>query len=88
MSDKAAPGYSATIKSPMDLGAILDKVDRGVYTSLESFTRDIELVFSNCIQYNSLASPYTKVSLLYVYVHICERGGGYMASVFILCIFL
>ena len=75
MSDKAAPGYSATIRSPMDLGTVLDKVDRGIYTSLESFTRDIELVFSNCIQYNSLASPYTKVSLLYMYVCVYECEG-------------
>ena len=74
MSDKDAPGYSVTIKSPMDLGTILDKVDRGIYTSLDSFARDIELVFSNCIQYNSLVSPYTKVSLLIICVYVWEEG--------------
>ena len=36
----------------MDFGTMSKKLDEGKYTAMEAFARDMELVFSNCRQFN------------------------------------
>lgn len=36
----------------MDFGTISDKLSGGLYATTEDFGKDIELVFSNCRQFN------------------------------------
>ncbi|KAJ3895800.1 hypothetical protein GG344DRAFT_72802 [Lentinula edodes] len=46
------PTYFDEIKHPMDLGTISTKLGQGEYSSMESFRKDVELVFNNCRQFN------------------------------------
>ncbi|KAJ3830293.1 hypothetical protein F5880DRAFT_1516515 [Lentinula raphanica] len=46
------PTYFDEIKHPMDFGTISTKLGRGEYSSMEDFRKDMELVFSNCRQFN------------------------------------
>ena len=44
--------YCEIVKKPMDLGTIKKRVDAQMYTDLETFTTDVNLVFANAIAYN------------------------------------
>ena len=44
---------SAVIKKPMDLGTVLKKVKGQQYKDKRSFAEDLELIWSNCLEYNS-----------------------------------
>lgn len=44
--------YYDEIKNPMDFGTISAKLAQGEYSTMEEFARDVELVFSNCRQFN------------------------------------
>ena len=46
------PDYFDLIKNPMDLGTVKKRVDKGHYSDVESFERDVRLVFSNAMLYN------------------------------------
>ena len=48
--------YFDVIDEPMDLGSIRTKISNLGYSHESSFIRDVRLVFSNCIRYNSLNS--------------------------------
>ncbi|KAH9810605.1 hypothetical protein DFH28DRAFT_985231 [Melampsora americana] len=48
-----APDYYDIIKKPMDLGTVLKKVKSGQYKAKGQFIEDLELIWSNCFQYNS-----------------------------------
>lgn len=45
-------GYSAKIKEPMWIKELQKKVDKGRYKRMEDFENDVELMFSNCAQFN------------------------------------
>eukprot|EP00522_Entomoneis_paludosa_P013983 CAMPEP_0172450268 /NCGR_PEP_ID=MMETSP1065-20121228/8684_1 /TAXON_ID=265537 /ORGANISM="Amphiprora paludosa, Strain CCMP125" /LENGTH=1280 /DNA_ID=CAMNT_0013202047 /DNA_START=99 /DNA_END=3944 /DNA_ORIENTATION=- len=55
-----APGYEKIVKTPMDLGTVMEKLDSGTYrtagSSLEDVVvralNDVELVWQNCFLYN------------------------------------
>lgn len=51
--DVLPPDCSKYISSPMDLGTISDRVMEHHYTNKAAFISDVELVFSNCVVYNS-----------------------------------
>ncbi|EGG10960.1 uncharacterized protein MELLADRAFT_92359 [Melampsora larici-populina 98AG31] len=51
-----APDYYDIIKKPMDLGTVLKKVKSGQYKAKGQFIEDLELIWSNCFQYNSFVS--------------------------------
>jgi hypothetical protein len=40
------------------------KIERGVYTSLDEFVRDLQLVVDNCKLYNQESTQYHKCALL------------------------
>lgn len=48
--------YLEEIAHPMDFGTILSKLGQNQYVSMEDFGKDIELVFSNCRQFNPPAT--------------------------------
>ncbi|KAJ3042424.1 hypothetical protein HDV00_007380 [Rhizophlyctis rosea] len=47
-----APNYFQIVKKPMDLGTVQNKLDKGVYGSVNEVAEDVRLVFSNCFAYN------------------------------------
>ncbi|KAH9486347.1 Transcription initiation factor TFIID subunit 2 [Psilocybe cubensis] len=46
------PTYYDEIENPMDFGTISSKLNDGRYVTMEEFKADVELVFSNCRQFN------------------------------------
>ena len=46
------PDYFEVVKTPMDLGMVKRKVDKGAYADVEAFEADVRLVFSNAVLYN------------------------------------
>ncbi|XP_035693487.1 SWR1 complex bromodomain subunit bdf1-like [Branchiostoma floridae] len=47
-----APDYYNIIKQPMDFSTIKKKLEGGQYNSMEEFHSDMQLIKSNCFQYN------------------------------------
>jgi hypothetical protein len=46
------PDYFDIIKNPMDFSTIKRKLTNYTYTNCREFTKDLDLVFDNCILYN------------------------------------
>ncbi|KAG6824189.1 hypothetical protein H0H92_007740, partial [Tricholoma furcatifolium] len=53
VSKSEAPDYYEVISNPMDLGTMLKKVKARQYKSKREFEDDLELIWSNCLQYNA-----------------------------------
>lgn len=53
ISDEEAPGYSLVVKRPMDLSTIRKNIDSGVIRTTAQFQRDVLLMLSNALMYNS-----------------------------------
>ncbi|KAJ9122522.1 hypothetical protein QFC22_001951 [Naganishia vaughanmartiniae] len=51
---KLAPDYDQYISKPMDLGTLLKNVKNRMYKSKKSFARDLNLIWANCLTYNSV----------------------------------
>ncbi|OWM81175.1 hypothetical protein CDL15_Pgr007206 [Punica granatum] len=47
------PDYHDIIKHPMDFGTVRKKLEDGAYANLEQFEKDVFLICSNAMQYNS-----------------------------------
>eukprot|EP00904_Undaria_pinnatifida_P012343 jgi/Undpi1/8239/HiC_scaffold_25.g10709.m1 len=52
------PDYFQIVKNPMDLGTVKAKLEGGRYERAEDVARDIRLIWSNCILYNSPGSEF------------------------------
>ncbi|KAK7351811.1 hypothetical protein VNO77_11522 [Canavalia gladiata] len=52
------PDYHDIIKNPMDFGTVRKKLDEGLYINLEQFEKDVFLICSNAMQYNSADTIY------------------------------
>lgn len=52
-----APDYYEIIKSPMDLGTIMSKIDLHRYQTVKAFLDDINLICSNALEYNPDKTP-------------------------------
>ncbi|CAK1552917.1 unnamed protein product [Leptosia nina] len=60
ITDEEAPGYSAIVKRPMDLSTIRKNIDAGHIRTTAQFQRDVLLMLSNALMYNSSShSVYT-----------------------------
>ncbi|KAF8585989.1 Bromodomain-containing protein [Ramaria rubella] len=55
--------YYDVVKNPMDFSTMEHKLDHNVYTEIDSFVSDANLVFDNCILYNPEGSIYAKSAL-------------------------
>lgn len=53
VAKRDAPDYYDVIKNPMDLGTMMRNVKSGRYKSKAQFTRDLDLIWDNCLTYNS-----------------------------------
>jgi len=53
VTDDIAPGYSSVIKRPIDLSTIKKNIDSGHLRTTAEFQRDMMLMFTNAIMYNS-----------------------------------
>ncbi|CDS01567.1 hypothetical protein [Sporisorium scitamineum] len=53
VSKRDAPDYYDVIKHPMDLGTMQKKVKSGQYKSKKQFAHDLNLIWDNCLVYNS-----------------------------------
>lgn len=53
ITDEEAPGYSMVVKRPMDLTTIRKNIDSGVIRTTAQFQRDVLLMLSNALMYNS-----------------------------------
>ncbi|XP_074941848.1 ATPase family AAA domain-containing protein 2 isoform X2 [Phalacrocorax aristotelis] len=51
------PDYGTVIKQPMDLSAILSKIDLHQYLTARDFLKDIDLICSNALEYNPDKDP-------------------------------
>ncbi|XP_065176729.1 ATPase family AAA domain-containing protein 2-like [Sycon ciliatum] len=52
-----APDYLEIIKDPIDLEQVMQSIDAHKYTSGGAWLNDIELIASNCIEYNPRTNP-------------------------------
>lgn len=46
------PHYCTVIPRPMDLGTISARLDAGEYPTVETFSEDVRLVFTNAMTFN------------------------------------
>lgn len=53
VNKREAPDYYNVIKSPMDLGSMTKKLKNIQYKSKQEFVTDINLIWSNCLNYNA-----------------------------------
>jgi len=60
INDKIAPGYSKTVKEPMDFTRMENKLDTKVYGTLEQFIYDFKLICGNCLAYHKEDTCYYK----------------------------
>ncbi|KAG4301879.1 hypothetical protein PCK1_001855 [Pneumocystis canis] len=51
------PTYPTIITNPMDFGTIDKKLSSKQYETVEAFTKDIDLVFTNCFTFNGSENP-------------------------------
>jgi len=63
VNDTVAPGYSKIIRHPMAIETIRSKIDTHVYKSLDDLHDDVLLIVKNCLTYNPIDSPFSKVSI-------------------------
>ncbi|XP_038221363.1 bromodomain-containing protein 8 [Zerene cesonia] len=70
ITDEEAPGYSSLIKRPMDLSTIRRNIDSGVIRTTAQFQRDVLLMLSNALIYNSSShSVYTMAKEMFEEAH-------------------
>lgn len=53
VNKRDAPDYYDVIKNPMDLGLMLKNVKSGKYRNKEAFRKDLDLIWDNCLAYNT-----------------------------------
>ncbi|XP_029868450.1 ATPase family AAA domain-containing protein 2 isoform X4 [Aquila chrysaetos chrysaetos] len=57
INPEEVPDYGAVIKHPMDLSAVVSKIDLHQYLTAKDFLKDIDLICSNALEYNSAKDP-------------------------------
>lgn len=60
VSKNDAANYAEIIKNPMDLSTLEKNVNDGKYRTIEDFTHDMRLIFTNCYQYNGEDTVYSR----------------------------
>lgn len=51
--ERGLTGANAVIKRPMDLATLLKRVKQQTYRTKKAFAEDLDLIWSNCLLYNS-----------------------------------
>lgn len=63
VKDEIAPGYSNVVFRPMDLSTIKKNIESGNIRTTKEFQRDIMLMFTNAIMYNSSNHDVHKIAV-------------------------
>lgn len=64
VSKREAPDYYTLIKQPMDIGTMIKRLKQLQYKSKKEFVDDLNLIWANCLKYNSEpAHPLRKKAL-------------------------
>ncbi|KAK4553420.1 Transcriptional activator spt7 [Recurvomyces mirabilis] len=64
VSKREAPDYFTVIKTPMDIGTMIKKLKQLAYKSKKEFVEDLNLIWANCLKYNSSPEhPFRKKAL-------------------------
>jgi len=53
VSKREAPDYHNVIKTPMDIGTMIKKLKQFTYKSKRDFVDDLNLIWANCLKYNT-----------------------------------
>ncbi|KAF1973533.1 transcriptional activator spt7 [Bimuria novae-zelandiae CBS 107.79] len=53
VNKREAPDYYNVIKQPMDIGTMMKKLKQLAYKSKKEFVDDLELIWANCLKYNT-----------------------------------
>lgn len=61
--DDIAPGYSSVVKRPIDLSTIKKNIESGSIKTTIEFQRDVMLMFTNAIMYNSSRHDVHKIAI-------------------------
>ena len=61
--EEIAPGYKNVVYRPMDLSTIKKNIDNGSIKSTKEFQRDVMLMFTNALMYNSSSHDIHKISM-------------------------
>lgn len=67
ITEEDVQDYTTIIKEPMDLGTLYKNLDEDKYKDEESFLYDLNLIWSNCKQYNK------KDHLYYIFADLLEK---------------
>ncbi|GLC33547.1 hypothetical protein PLESTB_000087000 [Pleodorina starrii] len=57
VNEKDVPDYYTVIKHPMWINLIIEKLDRGEYSTAQDFCEDVRLIWANCLLYNPQGTP-------------------------------
>jgi histone acetyltransferase len=60
VDEVTVPGYSGIIKNPMHLRMMIERNQRGGYSTQKEFQTDLKLMFDNCLLFNGPNSEITK----------------------------
>lgn len=62
VTSEEAPDYASIIDKPMYFSKIQSKLNAHEYTRLDEFKADVELIWENCMTYNTPSSKYYRVA--------------------------
>lgn len=57
------PAYHTVIKRAMDLGTLKDNLNKDLYSTVEDFEADFNLIIENSVQFNGLAHEVSQAGL-------------------------
>ena len=63
VKDDIAPDYSLVVRRPMDLSTVKKNIENGTIKTTREFQRDIMLMFTNAIMYNSSSYDVHKIAV-------------------------
>ncbi|KAL4786183.1 hypothetical protein BJX76DRAFT_322144 [Aspergillus varians] len=66
VNKRDAPDYYAVIKHPMDLGTMTKKLKALQYRSKQDFVDDLNLIWSNCLKYNTNLEHFLRKHAMYM----------------------
>ncbi|KAL4918542.1 hypothetical protein BDW62DRAFT_181068 [Aspergillus aurantiobrunneus] len=66
VNKRDAPDYYAVIKHPMDLGTMTKKLKALQYKSKQEFVDDLNLIWSNCLKYNTNPEHFLRKHAVYM----------------------
>jgi len=66
VNKREAPDYFNVIKTPMDIGTMLKKLKTFQYKSKKEFVDDLNLIWQNCLRYNTDKNHHLRKKALYM----------------------